>query len=66
MDDNNNNKNIPQNFIDNKMNGQNQLEKNNRLNESESGEINLKDLHHEELDIDGSQNRSIRKRIKIL
>ena len=61
MDDNNNNKNIPQNFIDNKMNGQNQLEKNNRLNESESGEINLKDLHHEELDIDGSQNRSIRK-----
>ena len=61
MDDNNNNENIPQNFIDNKMNGQNQLEKNNRLNESESGEINLKDLHHEELDIDGSQNRSIRK-----
>lgn len=31
------------------------------MNESESGEINLKDLHHEELDIDGSQNRSIRK-----
>ena len=61
MDDNNNNENIPQNFIDNKMNGQNQLENNNRLNESESGEINLKDLHHEELDIDGSQNRSIRK-----
>ena len=53
--DNNFNINSNENFNNNNNMNNNDI---NKLNESESGEIDLNNLHNEDLDIEGSQNKN--------